>query len=186
MNIEQFEPHIVINEWQLGQQLNTAVHTGARDKFNLLLSFLSEDARDFAQFEIVSPETKVDHKIDLRAYFELPTAQPLVNEGPSASMLAELNNDLQNKNLTAIRLKQLLINEALLSKKEAGVLPDDILDNLPLLKQQRVQRAYQANLPEVLDDKTIATGIDVALLDEYQQLDLANRPLKVHYTHPNK
>jgi len=116
MNIEQFEPHIVVNEWQLGQQLNSAVHTGARDKFNLLLSFLSDDA-----------------------------------------------------------------NEALLSKKEAGVLPDDILDNLPLLKQQRIHRAYQANLPEVLDDKTIATGVDINLLDEYKKLDLANRPLKVHY-----
>lgn len=181
MNIEQFEPHIVVNEWQLGQQLNTAVHTGARDKFNLLLSFLSDDARDFAQFEIITPEQKADNKTDLRAYFELPNAQPLVNEGPSSKVLAELNEDLHNKNLTGIRLKQLLNNEALLSKKEAGVLPDDILDNLPLLKQQRIHRAYQANLPEVLDDKTLATGVDISLLDEYKKLDLANRPLKVHY-----
>jgi hypothetical protein len=181
MNIEQFEPQIVINEWQLGQQLNTAVHTGARDKFNLLLSFLSDDARDFAQFEIISPEQTIEHKTDLRAYFELPSAQPLVNEGPTAKVLAELNDDLHNKNLTGIRLKQLLTNEALLSKKQTGVLPADILDNLPLLKQQRIQRAYQANLPEVIDDKTLATGVDASLLDEYKKLDLENHPIKVHY-----
>ena len=37
MNIEQFDQQIIINEWQLGQQLNTAVHSGTREKFNLLI-----------------------------------------------------------------------------------------------------------------------------------------------------
>ncbi|WP_166369611.1 VC2046/SO_2500 family protein [Psychromonas sp. SA13A] len=190
MNIEQLNQQIVINEWQLGQQLNTAVQNGTRDKFNLLLSLLSDDARDFAQFTGRVEQSEVEKKIDLRAYFDLPKAQPLVNTGPSANVLAELNSDLHNNKLTDIRFKQLLANEALLSKQVSGEFPDDVLDNLPLLKKQRVNAAYQSTLSGSVNDKEVSAyatdasspiGMDVSLLDEYKNLDLENKPLRVHY-----
>lgn len=190
MNIEQLNQQIVINEWQLGQQLNTAVQNGTRDKFNLLLSLLSDDARDFAQFTGRVEQSEVEKKIDLRAYFDLPKAQPLVNTGPSANVLAELNSDLHNNKLTDIRFKQLLANEALLSKQVSGEFPDDVLDNLPLLKKQRVNAAYQSTLSSSVNDKEVSAyatdasspiGMDVSLLDEYKNLDLENKPLRVHY-----
>ena len=190
MNIEQLNQQIVINEWQLGQQLNTAVQNGTRDKFNLLLSLLSDDARDFAQFTGRVEQSEVEKKVDLRAYFDLPKAQPLVNTGPSANVLAELNSDLHNNKLTDIRFKQLLANEALLSKQVSGEFPDDILDNLPLLKKQRVNAAYQSTLSGSVNDKEVSAyatdasssiGMDVSLLDEYKNLDLENKPLRVHY-----
>lgn len=190
MNIEQLNQQIVINEWQLGQQLNTAVQNGTRDKFNLLLSLLSDDARDFAQFTGRVEQSEVEKKVDLRAYFDLPKAQPLVNTGPSANVLAELNSDLHNNKLTDIRFKQLLANEALLSKQVSGEFPDDVLDNLPLLKKQRVNAAYQSTLSSSVNDKEVSAyatdasspiGMDVSLLDEYKNLDLENKPLRVHY-----
>ncbi|WP_299666038.1 VC2046/SO_2500 family protein [uncultured Psychromonas sp.] len=190
MNIEQLNQQIVINEWQLGQQLNTAVQNGTRDKFNLLLSLLSDDVRDFAQFTGRVEQSEVEKKIDLRAYFDLPKAQPLVNTGPSANVLAELNSDLHNNKLTDIRFKQLLANEALLSKQVSGEFPDDVLDNLPLLKKQRVNAAYQSTLSSSVNDKEVSAyatdasspiGMDVSLLDEYKNLDLENKPLRVHY-----
>lgn len=184
MNIEQLDQQVIINEWQLGQQLNTAVHSGTREKFNLLLSFLSDDARDFAQFDIKNPDPDVNEAPDLRAKFNLSAAQPLVNEGPSEVLLAELNNDLQQTRLHDIRLKQLLSNEAILSKATEGALPIDVLDNLPLIKQQRINQAYQANAAEiVVNDREpkIAQGVDAHLLDEYSNLDLANRPIQVSY-----
>ncbi|WP_413693742.1 VC2046/SO_2500 family protein [Psychromonas sp. KJ10-2] len=144
MNIEQLKQQAVINEWQLGQQLNTAVHAGTRDKFNLLLSFLSDDARDFAQFDVKSNPELVSEEQDLRAYFELPATQPLLDSGPSSTLLAELNQDLHQGQLADIRLKQLLTNEALFARNEQGVLPADILDNLPLHKKLRVDTATQA------------------------------------------
>ena len=190
MNIEQLNQQIVINEWQLGQQLNTAVQNGTRDKFNLLLSLLSDDARDFAQFTGRVEQSEVETKVDLRAYFDLPKAQPLVNTGPSANVLAELNSDLHNNKLTDIRFKQLLANEALLSKQVSGEFPDDVLDNLPLLKKQRVNTAYQSTLSGSANDNVVSAdatdesstiGMDVSLLDEYKNLDLENKPLRVHY-----
>ena len=178
MNIEQARQPI-INEWQLGQQLNTAVHNGSREKFNLLLCFLSADARDFAQFDIAS-ETGVEKvTCDLRTKFELRAPQLLVNEGPSAALLAELNNDLHKKKLVDIRLKQLLVNEALLSKQATGVFPDDILDNLPLLVKQRVNDAYRSNLAEPRQRLT-TTGIDASLMADYQKLDFESKPVYLH------
>lgn len=182
MNIEHLEQQIIINEWQLGQQLNTAVQSGTRDKFNLLLSFLSDDARDFAQFEIKSESGSFEKPTDLRAYFELPEAQPLVNEGPSEKLLAELNDDLQQKKLTDIRFKQLITNEALLSKQQSGEFPEVLLDNLPLLKKQRMNAAYQSNSLDDDSHNKKPAGIDINLLDEYKKMDLANRPLQVRYT----
>jgi len=181
MNIEQLDQQIIINEWQLGQQLNTAVHSGTREKFNLLLSFLSDDARDFAQFEIKSETDLVKKELELRTYFELPERQPLVNEGPSEKLLTELNNDLQQKKLTDIRFKQLITNEALLSKKQNAPFPEELMGNLPLLKKQRMNAAYQAIPSDKGSHFKKPLGIDVGLLDEYQNMDLINRPLQVHY-----
>ncbi|MEG3755285.1 VC2046/SO_2500 family protein [Psychromonas arctica] len=179
MNIEQLKQQAVINEWQLGQQLNTAVHTGARDKFNLLLSFLSDDARDFAQFDVkANPEAATKNE-DLRAYFELPASQPLLNAGPSTKLLAELNEDLHQAKLADIRLKQLLSNEAVLSRNKQSTLPLDIIDNLPLHKKLRVNTGEEFKTNEPGLENQHLPGIDASLLDEYKHLDLDNNPLKI-------
>ncbi|MGJ8581326.1 MAG: VC2046/SO_2500 family protein [Psychromonas sp.] len=182
MNIEQLKQQAVINEWQLGQQLNTAVHAGTRDKFNLLLSFLSDDARDFAQFDVKTNPEQVAAKEDLRAYFELPATQPLLNTGPSNRLLAELNEDLHQGKLADIRLKQLLSNDALLSRTELGILPADIIDNLPLHKKLRVNATKAYTHDSEHEGNQTLSGIDANLLDEYKKLDLENNPLKI--THP--
>ena len=182
MNIEHIEQQVIINEWQLGQQLNTAVHSGTREKFNLLLSFLSDDARDFAQFDVKSQSDEKHDEIDLRAHFKLPDAQPLVNEGPSEQLLAELNQDLQATNILDIRFKQLLTNEAILCKKVEEHLPADILDNLPLLKKQRINDTYQSSRQVSDIEGHLPTGIDANLLDEYKNLQLDSRPIKLRYS----
>lgn len=184
MNIEQLNQEVIINEWQLGQQLNTAVHNGSREKFNLLLSFLSDDARDFAQFDLKSPELEISKENDLRSELNLPDVQPLVNAGPSEIMLVEFNDDIQQANLHDIRLKQLLVNEAVLSKTASGVLPTDVLDNLSLIKQQRIHDVDELGSSEIVGSKResmITQGVDAHLLDDYKNLDLTNRPVQVNY-----
>lgn len=180
MNIEQLDQQVIINEWQLGQQLNNAVHNGTRDKFNLLLSFLSDDARDFGQFELKSNIEESEKETDYRRYFKLPAAQPLVNEGPSDVMLAEYNRELQATNMVDIRFKQLLRNEAILCKKVDDNLPADILDNLCLLTKQRMSITLQDRLPDTIKTQHVAPGIDASLLDEYNNMALDSRPLQVH------
>lgn len=179
MDIALKETDLLINEWQLGQQLNHAVHNGTRVKFNLLLSLLSDDARDFAQFSL--PDAKQHSealgKRDLRAFFSLAPAQPLVNKGMSAAQAQSLNANLQKKNLCSIRLQLLLTNEALLSRSEVALIPSDITDNLPFLSQQRLLDSLQTTKPPAAQ----TTGIDSQLMAQYQALDLENKPIKVTY-----
>ena len=189
MNIEQKDAGLLINEWQLGQQLNTAVHNGTRDKFNLLLSLLSDDARDFAQFSLPREEqvSGASEKTDLRASFSLGEAQPLVNKGMSAEQAQLLNKNLQEDNLSSIRLQQLLNNEALLSRSEEQVIASEVTDNLTFLAQQRLAKSLLSvkslSVEEINDADTAndITGVNHQLMEQYQALDLDNKPIKVTY-----
>ena len=183
MNIEQKNTGLVINEWQLGQQLNTAVHNGTRDKFNLLLSFLSDDARDFAQFALpddLQANARLE-KADLRASFSLAEAQPLVNKGISAAQAARLNDNLHENNRAAIRLQLLLSNEALLSRTEEQIIASEVSNNLALLSQHRLAQSLHSTKP--LTDKSVeaASGINHQMMAQYKALDLDNKPIKVTY-----
>lgn len=182
MNIEQQDAGLVVNEWQLGQQLNSAVHNGTREKFNLLLSLLSDDARDFAQFALPQEkqESAAAQQTDLRASFSLAPAQPLVNKGMSLQQAQALNHNLQKSNLSTLRLQLLLNNEALLSRAEEQVVPSEVRDNLTLLSQQRLADSLQAANPASAAGSTV-TGVDHLLMEQYKALDIENKPVKLTY-----
>ena len=189
MNIEQKDTGLLINEWQLGQQLNTAVHNGTREKFNLLLSFLSDDARDFGQFAL-QQEKQIDTKsgeTNLRSAFSLPESQPLVNKGMSAAHAQTLNQNVKDENLSSIRLQLLLNNEALVSRSDTLLIDSEVSDNLTFLSQQRLTASLQsvtetANTPvETANSVNELTGVNAELMAQYQALDLQNKPIKVTY-----
>ena len=183
MKIEQENLNLVINEWQLGQQLNTAVHNGTREKFNLLLSMLSDDARDFSQFSVPSAAQSelTEAKQNLRDTFSLPDTQPLVNKGISPEQAGLMNHHLKTNKLSSIRLQYLLNNEALLSRNEAVLIDSDIKDNLSFLSQHRLAESLQTEItsPSSIAEQT--SGIDINLIREYQALDLDNNPISVTY-----
>ena len=146
---------------------------GTRCKFNLLLSLLSDDARDFAQFNFKEKEEAALAQAKLRTSLFLPERQPLINKGISLIQAKRLNEDLQHSQLSSVRLRQLLGNEALLSRHEKNEIPADIVDNLSLLIQQRLSQSSITT--------ELAKGVDASLMRQYQQLDLENRPLQVTY-----
>lgn len=177
MNNKQIESGLLINEWQLGAQLNIAVTTGARDKFNLLLSLLSDDARDFSQFDLPKATQAALNRIELRQSFFLPEPQPLVNQGITLQQSEKLSLALHKKNLCDIRLQSLLNNEAILSRQNKSDFDADVVDNLSFLTQTRLKHA---NIVE--QEKEIsAKGVDHVLMENYQALNLDNKPVKVTY-----
>lgn len=173
MNSEQIKSDLLINEWQLGSQLNQAVANGTRCKFNLLLSLLSDDARDFAEFSFKEQREAALAQAQLRASLFLPEAQPLINKGISLTQAGQLNEDLQSLNLDSIRLRLLLNNEAVLSRNKKDDIPVDIVENLSLLTQHRLTQSPL--------NSELSKGVDATLMKQYQQLDLENRPLQVTY-----
>jgi len=183
MKLEQDNLNLVINEWQIGQQLNTAVHNDTREKFNLLLSMLSNDARDFSQFALPKKTEldAVDSEQDLRHVFSLSQTQPLVNKGISCEQAALMNTHLQANQLSSIRLQYLLNNEAILSRSDSALIDNDVKDNLSLLSQQRLTENLQINNCSTSSDLEQLSGVDINLMREYEALDLENKPLSVTY-----
>ena len=172
MNIEQIPSGLLVNEWHLGEQLNTAVHNGTRSKFNLLLSMLSNDALDLAQFTYKQAQIDGLQTVSLREEFELSEAQPLVNKGISLSQANEFNNDIQNNSLSSIRLKQLLTNEPVLSRTYDNPFPTDILDNLSLVVKNRLMNKLKEEDGEAPNQPIIAKGLNSDLIKKYQEFEI--------------
>jgi hypothetical protein len=174
MNSIQVEAGLLINEWQLGTQLNVAVTDGTRDKFNLLLSLLSDDARDFSQFELPKATQASLTEVELRESLSLREPQPLVNHGLTLSQAKNINESIQVKDLCSVRLQSMINNEAILSRADKSDFDTDVVDNLSFLSQTRLKHGEQ-------DEMATVNGIDHALMAKYQDLNLEEKPLKVHY-----
>ena len=177
MNNEQIENRLLINEWQLGTQLNVAVVNGTRDKFNLLLSLLSDDARDFSQFDLPKATQASLTTLELRESLSLAEPQPLVNKGLSLQQSEKLSIAVHKQDLSSIRLQSLLNNEALLTRQSEVNFDVEVVDNLSFLSQTRLKHDND-NEP---DNKDQAKGVDFALIEKYQALQLENKPLNITY-----
>lgn len=163
------ESSLLINEWQLGQQLNIAVHNGTREKFNLLLSFLSSNAEDFAQFSLSNSKQSELSTQAMRDSLQLSETQPLVNGGISLDQAEFLNKSLNDNRLDSIRLQYLLNNEAILSRSYHPVIPDDVIDNISFLSQERLSVDLDLQLAE--DNKKLPlSGINHQLMETYQAM----------------
>ncbi len=172
----KIESTLLVNEWQLGQQLNVAIHNGTREKFNLLLSFLSGDAQDFAQFSLSNAKQSQLSAQGLRDSLQLSDSQPLINEGISLQQADYLNKSLHESRLDSIRLQYLLNNEAVLSRTYDPEIPDDIVDNLSPLLQERLEESFEKSLVDKYEDndnnKKSLPGINHQLMETYQALNL--------------
>lgn len=177
MNSKQIESGLLINEWQLGTQLNVALTNGTRDKFNLLLALLSVDARDFSQFKLPKATQESLTQQALRESLSLPIAQPLVNVGYSLQQAKKVSIAAHNKDLSDIRLQSLLNNEAILSRISNPSFDVDVVDNLSFLAQRRLKSE------QTQDEEAVPStnGVDYALLKSYEDLNLKDKPVTVRY-----
>ncbi|MGF1756799.1 hypothetical protein L4D76_02395 [Photobacterium sagamiensis] len=75
MQIHTLDKAMLINEVQLGNQLNHAVEGGRRADFALMLAMLSPDHLEKNPTDVPPEQGKTE--AELRAYFELPDPQPL-------------------------------------------------------------------------------------------------------------
>ncbi|MCP4325554.1 MAG: hypothetical protein GY951_13095 [Psychromonas sp.] len=177
MNNKQIQEGLLINEWQLGSQLNIAVTNGTRDKFNLLLSLLSDDARDFPQFDLPKATQASLTTLELRESLSLPEPQPLVNKGLSLQQAEKLSVAVHKQQFSDIRLQSILNNEALLTRQTETNFDAEVVDNLPFLSQARLKH----NNDIESDCEENAKGVDFELVEKYQALQLDDKPLKVTY-----
>lgn len=141
------EVNSLINEIQLGTTLNECIHQNRRSDFGLMLAMLTEDAREFSEFNLPE-ETTAEKSIDevrLRHLLAVPAKNKL-----ALADLAEIDqfNEarlIANEQILDIHLKEALSPKALTFKDDVNFIPSDVLNNTSLHSQKRHQLA---------DDKT--------------------------------
>lgn len=130
---------LLIDELQLGQSLNQAVHEGRRGDFALLLAMLSPDVED--QPWVADALPSATQTIDWRRRFELPRARPLQADAMSAERAVAITATVQQGDLTTARLLDCLDPEPLLRQQYA--LDPLVWENMSPLIQQKYQLARE-------------------------------------------
>ncbi|MDV2856387.1 VC2046/SO_2500 family protein [Oceanimonas sp. CAM02] len=140
----QVQANLLINDSQLGDSLNQAVHQGRRRDFGLLLAMLSEDARDLPRID--EPVTPAGEP-DWRQYFALPEPTPPMfaeqRDQARANTLSTLAGSLQQDSL---RLLLAMRGEPL--KPSRDELPAEVTSNLDPRALARMQGKLNAYLPQ--------------------------------------
>ncbi|WP_076413821.1 VC2046/SO_2500 family protein [Shewanella sp. UCD-KL12] len=134
---------ILINESQLGSRLNHAVDSERRGEFALLLSLLSTDARDMAQFQL--EKGQLDEDSQLRAKFELPKAETLINDLSRESNPVNHSESFRHGGVKAFQLQQALSPEALVVRGTESAQMQKVLTNCDLITRERYQSAKALN-----------------------------------------
>ncbi|MFT5789104.1 MAG: hypothetical protein ACI8SJ_001212 [Shewanella sp.] len=124
----------LVNELQLGSRLNSAVRSNRRGEFALLLSLLSADARDMAQFQ--TPEFK---QVDLRAKFNLGESQPLLHQLDSDAQITNNSSSFQSGGTTSFRLANAIHEEALVIRRRDPLDMEEVIANCELNTRLRYQ-----------------------------------------------
>ncbi|MCP4957465.1 VC2046/SO_2500 family protein [Photobacterium aquimaris] len=127
----------LINEIQLGTNLNHAVEGGRRADFALMLALLSTDLHENIPVDTTPVETQSSQQ--LRAYFEIPASQPLTSTPSCYSRAAEQAQAFHQASLTSTRLLEQLQPTALSypPQKTKG-LPEDLFHNLSIHERRKL------------------------------------------------
>ncbi|MCL1073171.1 VC2046/SO_2500 family protein [Shewanella dokdonensis] len=135
---------ILLNELQLGTRLNHAIEENARGDFGLLLSMLSQDARDWPQFHL---QDTLAVETQLRQQFELPPSQSLVGDLSQQSLADNAHYYLTDGPET-FRLAEAMHPEPLVIRGKCSINTSEVLENCSLLERRRFAGETLPLLPE--------------------------------------
>ncbi|WP_255418816.1 VC2046/SO_2500 family protein [Moritella sp. Urea-trap-13] len=167
--VQSIRQHALIDELQLGQQLNKCAVNGDRAKFALLLSMLSSDISDQKQIEIKQPV------VDTSAY--------------DAARMVRLNEYAASNNMAAMRLEICFSPEVAVAVGDTKYVPESVVQNSSHLLQQKLAHdslikptlSELAQAAEFTQDPTSPSDISLStanLLDVLNSYD-ASKPLKI-------
>ncbi|QYJ80407.1 VC2046/SO_2500 family protein [Shewanella acanthi] len=131
----------LINEVQIGPRLNAAIEHNRRGEFALLLSLLSADARDMAQFQF-QKELSTDEK--LQKQFDLPPKQCLIADLSAKDIVVDNSAVFSEQGKTAFQLQQALRPEALVIRGNESMAMTEALSNCDLTTRLRQRGQLQS------------------------------------------
>lgn len=143
MLTQTIREHFLVDELQLGQRLNEAVHQEQQSYFSLLLSMLSNDVLDQPALSVaVSEPSSV---IDWRKRWDLPPAAVLDSSDCSADESYFRSMLLHEGGIEAVHLFNAAQPDPLSWRQFA--IPADVWNELPPLKQEKYRQQHQLDYP---------------------------------------
>lgn len=124
----------LVNEAQIGTRLNAAIEHNRRGEFALLLSLLSADARDMAQFQW---QKELDSAQQLQRQFDLPPKPPLLADYSLGESIVDNSPIFNQAGARAFQLQQAICPEALVIRGGESMAMAEVLSNCDLTTQLR-------------------------------------------------
>lgn len=129
--------NMLINEIQLGTGLNQAVESGRRADFSLMLALLSSELMENTPQDNVPEQIQTEQQ--LRAYFELPSPQPLTTSEHCYQRSADQAKAFHESGIASTRLLHGLQPTALTFPAEnTKGLPEDLFHNLSVHERRKL------------------------------------------------
>lgn len=121
---------MLINEWQLGNQLSQSLDQARPADFRLWLAMLSPAVEEQAEFCRGLPP--VPTAVDLREYYQLPAERAPAMQVEDIDSMNHSQQLLLERGLTEWRLQSLLRPPPQVVRHDANKLSADLWDNLSL------------------------------------------------------
>lgn len=169
METQSVNSNLLVEELQLGEQLNHCVHSARRSDFSLMLSMLTDDVLAHSQFRLPQTEesTKLTTDETLRKAFDLPKTSRLsledledINEFSQAHLI-------EAQQLSTLHLMQALLPKPLAFRDDKFHIEPNVLANTRLYCQQQYQLKKQAGS---LKDKTNTGTIEESKSEKNNRL----------------
>ena len=129
---------MIINEWQLGSRLNTALEQAQRADFALYLALLSPAVEESAEFLTPDAISKTKVSDDLYNRFGVRPARSFAMEEGDIEVLSQHTQAFQKGGLPGLKLAMSMNNAPLLQHDGKQRLSNDVFQALSLHSQRRL------------------------------------------------
>lgn len=153
---------MLINEWQLGTQLNQALHQQRRADFQLWLAALSPAIEEQAEFCLADADA-TPKTADLRTQLQLAEPRNAAMSATDIPLMQRHNSVFQQGGFSALRLATLLQPAPVVIEHDSRKLSASLKDNLSLHVLRHLQQARQREASEHSSASTLQpTEADVS------------------------
>ncbi|MDG1750511.1 MAG: VC2046/SO_2500 family protein [Thalassotalea sp.] len=167
METQSVNSNLLVEELQLGEQLNHCVHSNRRSDFALMLSMLTDDVLSHSQFKLPKAEqpTKLTTEESLRKTFELPKKQRLSLENLTQIDEFSQAHLIESQKLSTLHLTQALSPKPLAFRNDKLHIDSTVLSNTRLYCQQQYQLGKEAenDKGEIGKDNRLAFNVNAWL-----------------------
>ncbi|AWB64963.1 hypothetical protein C2869_00245 [Saccharobesus litoralis] len=148
----------LVHELQLGNKLNHAIGQPSRADFGLLVAMLSEQAQEFAQFQLEKQQIPQDNHQEEKLKAELGIVEPLRLSADENYFkhAHNINKGLHQAGMASMCLNRYLIRDALSQYNDPNKLDDNVLANCSLHAARRIKAQEEGKDPalEIEQDLT--------------------------------